>query len=315
MSDTKLPEAFIQSIKELLPDSYDALLRSYDEKPYLALRVNTLKISVEEFEKVAPYRIEKIPFTDGGYYINDTDAWSKHPYYYAGLYYIQEPSAMLPGQFLPVSNEHTVLDLCAAPGGKSFSLLQKSPQMLLANDISFSRTIALVKNIEMTGAGNCMVMCEKPEKLSEQYKESFDRIIVDAPCSGEGMFRKDPGLIKAYKEKGPDHYRPIQEEILNSAYSMLKNGGLLMYSTCTFSDIEDEQVILSFLSKHKDMSLCDIDKTDGLCGPYKKYDNNDILKGCVHALPHLFKGEGHFLALMKKNDSRNSPELKSASYD
>ncbi|MBO4267221.1 MAG: SAM-dependent methyltransferase [Lachnospiraceae bacterium] len=305
-----LPDRFKDSMKDLLGSEYDDFIRSYDNKSISAIRINTSKITPEAFEKKAPFRIEKIPYISNGYYINDTDAWSKHPYYYAGLYYIQEASAMLPAELLPTDPEDIVLDLCAAPGGKSTQLSISGIRMLISNDISFSRTIPLVKNLDMFGMSDHCVMCEDPKRLSVIYPETFDKILVDAPCSGEGMFRKDPGLILSYDKRGPEYYSPIQESLLDSAYKMLRPGGMVLYSTCTFSDIEDEQVILSFLSSHNDMSACHIDKDHGLCGPYAKYSEEDSLKNCVHAFPHRFRGEGHFVALMKK-ETGQCPEQES----
>ena len=302
-------------MRELIPEDHEAFEKTYEDRPYFALRINTAKISESEFEKIAPYPAKKIPFTEGGYYISDTDAWSKHPYYYAGLYYIQEPSAMLPAELIPVSEGDLVLDLCAAPGGKSTRLIQKRPKLLVSNDISFSRTIPLVKNMELCGCTNYCVTCADPEKLSQHFSGCFDRIIVDAPCSGEGMFRKDPGLIRSYEEKGPGYYRDIQESILASAYKMLKSGGFLMYSTCTFSDIEDEQTLIAFLSAHKDMRVCEIEPKYGLCGPYDRYKDHNEIKGCVHALPHRFAGEGHFVALMKKEGQMSHEDARGLHHE
>lgn len=287
-------------MKDLLGSEYDDLIRSYEDTPLSGLRVNTCKINCEEFERIAPYGIQKIPFTDNGYYINDTDEWSKHPYYFAGLYYLQEPSAMLPGKSIPVDEGDYVLDLCAAPGGKSTQLICRNPSLLVSNDISHSRTIPLVKNLELFGNGQYCVTCLDPSELAQRLPLCFDRILVDAPCSGEGMFRKDIGLIRAYAKKGPDKYCHIQRHILESAYEMLREGGYILYSTCTFSDIEDEQVILNFLHDHGDLTVCAIPEAEGLTGPYRRYDNDKSIAGCVHAFPHKIKGEGHFMALIKK---------------
>lgn len=299
-----VPESFKESMIKLLGDEYDRFIASLDECSRSGIRVNTSKISVSDFEKKAPFPIEKIPFIDNGYYINDTDAWSKHPYYFAGLYYIQEPSAMLPAVTIPLDDDSIVLDLCAAPGGKSTGICTRRYGALLSNDISYSRTIPLVKNLELFGAANTLVSCEAPDKLAKLFPNFFDRILVDAPCSGEGMFRKDRGLISAYRQKGPDSYKDIQLEILESAYALLNNGGYILYSTCTYSDIEDEKVVLSFLDAHDDLCVCDIDKKHGLTGPYGSYKDEDRIRGCVHALPHLFCGEGHFMALIKKAGER-----------
>ena len=287
-------------MESLLKEDADEFFHSYDSAPRSGLNVNTLKISTDLFEKKACYSIGKIPFTSNGYYVSDTDAWSKHPYYYAGLYYLQEPSAMLPSQILPVNEGDRVLDLCAAPGGKSSNLLLKHPRILVSNDISRTRTIPLVKNLEHRG-GDYVVTCMDPSDLAKEYPGVFDCIVIDAPCSGEGMFRKDPSLIASYEERGPEYYRPIQEGILESAYEMLCDGGHMVYSTCTFSDIEDEQVLIRFLEKHPDMIVSEIKKDHGLCGPYDDYSGRGNISGCVHAFPHRFDGEGHFAALLRKN--------------
>ncbi len=296
----RLPDSFKDSMRSLLGGEYEEFISSY-EKPYVSsIRVNTSKISCEEFEKIAPFAIEKTNFCSNGYYINDTDAWSKHPYYYAGLYYIQEASAMLPAAVLPIDPGETVLDLCAAPGGKSTQLVLSDAAVVIANDISYSRTIPLVKNLEMFGTRNYAVTCESPGKLSKYFEGFFDKILVDAPCSGEGMFRKDSALISSYEKKGSSYYCDIQKEILDHAVKMLGSGGMLLYSTCTFSDIEDEQVILDLLSKHPELSLEPINISDDLSGPYDKYKDIKSIQNVVHAFPHRFRGEGHFLALIKK---------------
>ena len=302
----RLPDSFKSSIASLLNEDADEFFASYKDAAVSGLNVNTLKITTELFEEKACYSIGKIPFASNGYYVSDTDAWSKHPYYYAGLYYLQEPSAMIPSQILPVREGDRVLDLCAAPGGKSTNLLLRHPRILVANDISRTRTIPLVKNLEHRG-GDYAVTCMEPGELAGEFPGVFDCILVDAPCSGEGMFRKDPALIASYEERGPGYYRPIQERILESAYEMLCDGGHIVYSTCTFSDIEDEQVMLSFLDKHPDIIMLDIPKEYGLCGPYDMYSECGNISGCVHAFPHRFGGEGHFAALLRKEGTGIKP--------
>lgn len=308
----RLPEDFTGSMKELLGGDYDDFIASYDSKSISSIRINTSKISAGEFERCAPFPIEPIPFVSGGYYTDDTDAWSKHPYYFAGLYYMQEASAMLPALMLPVDDTDTVCDLCAAPGGKSTQLAQKA-RLLISNDISRSRCIPLVKNLEKNGTGNFLVSCESPQKLAAIYKGLMDKVLVDAPCSGQGMFRKDPDLISSYMKKGPASFRADQEDILEAAYEMTKPGGMIMYSTCTFSDIEDEEVILSFTGRHADMRVVDIsDRYEGFTGPYDKYSGQPQLKGCTHIFPHRVKGEGHFMALMQKEGSGRPAPMRAA---
>lgn len=298
-----LPDEFIANMSDVLKIEMDEFIKSYDDKSYSGLRVNTSKISVADFMKIAPYKLEPVSYIDNGFYIDDADAWCKHPYYYAGLYYIQEPSAMLPANRLFVKEGAKVLDLCAAPGGKSTELITKDVSVLVSNDISFTRTIPLVKNLEMTGRSNLFVTCEDPSKLSNFFMGYFDSILVDAPCSGEGMFRKDPSLIKSWEKRKPCEYVEIQKKIIDNAYKMLAPGGYLMYSTCTFSPLEDELVIKYLLDKYDDINIEKIESIHGEILGYDDYVKGDIRLGkCVHILPHRVKGEGHFMSLLKKSD-------------
>lgn len=305
LSDMEYPVCFLENMKELLGEEYSSFYDSLFLKPFSGIRINEKKISVDDFLKIAPYDIKKIPYVSNGFYIDDADAWSKHPYYFAGLYYIQEPSAMLPADRLPVFEGDFVLDLCAAPGGKSTRIASGNAGLFVSNDISYSRTIPLVKNLELFGAGNCFVINEDPQKLSDKFKNLFDKIIVDAPCSGEGMFRKDNGLIKAYGKDGPEHYCVIQKQILQNAVKMLKPGGMIMYSTCTFSPIEDEEIILDILKENDDLSVERITDFKGVSGPYSKYKGNDKITNAIHVFPHKVEGEGHFLCLLKKKDNES----------
>ena len=174
----QLPDRYLDSMKELLQDEYEDYLKSFDEPRLYGLRVNTAKISVEEFVKICPFKITPVPWiTNGFYYDGENDKVSRHPYYFAGLYYLQEPSAMTPAYVLPVNKGDRVLDLCAAPGGKSTELGAKlnGTGLLVSNDISASRAKALLKNVEVFGIGNVIVTCEYPEKLLEKFNGFFDK--------------------------------------------------------------------------------------------------------------------------------------------
>ncbi|HHV96115.1 MAG TPA: NOL1/NOP2/sun family putative RNA methylase [Clostridiaceae bacterium] len=263
----KLPEEFLNKMQRLLgKDEYEAFLASFDMPRYYGLRVNTLKISVEEFEKISPFNVERIPWTRDGFYYNKEDSPGKHPFYHAGLYYIQEPSAMLPATVLDAKPGERVLDLCAAPGGKTTQIAasMKGKGLLIANDVSFERLKALLKNLELCGVRNAIVTNEKPKRLSEKFKGFFDKILVDAPCSGEGMFRKDESTIRSWGKYTCKACASTQRNILEYADVMLKPGGRLVYSTCTFSPEENEGVIGSFLKKHKNYEVEEIPLTSGM---------------------------------------------------
>ncbi len=216
----KLPELFENRMKELLKEEYEDYLKCFEEKHYSGLRVNTLKITPEEFEQICPFEIKRIPWIENGYYYDAKDVQpARHPYYYAGLYYIQEPSAMTPANLLPITPGDKVLDLCAAPGGKSTELAAKlkGEGILVANDISNSRAKALLKNIELFGVQNAVVVSEAPGKLVQYFEGYFDKILVDAPCSGEGMFRKSSTIMKNWEQYGVDYYNKLQKEIILQA--------------------------------------------------------------------------------------------------
>ena len=302
----KLPERFCENMKRLLGEEYPEYIQSLSEMPCTALRINTGKISAGQWAGKGLFTTEPVSWAENGfYYDSKKQSPSKHPYYYAGLYYIQEPSAMVPASILPVSAGDKVLDLCAAPGGKATELGAKlnGQGLLVANDISVSRTRALVKNLQLAGICNAVVTAETPERLAAVFPGYFDKILVDAPCSGEGMFRREPGMAKDWLEKGPEYYAPLQKQILGEAYKMLKPGGKLVYSTCTFSVEEDEEVVQWLVTEYPDMQICPVKRqkgfSDGMPGLLE--DGSADLKNCIRIFPHRTRGEGHFAVLLQKD--------------
>lgn len=311
---TELPVGFTEKMKRLLGSEYEEFLASYEQPRNFGLRVNVNKITPEAFEKLAPFHLTKIPWTENGYYYEEQDAPARHPFYHAGLYYLQEPSAMTPASRLKVEPGEKVLDLCAAPGGKATELGARlhGRGVLVANDISASRAKALLKNIEVFGIANSFVVNEVPARLAEQFEGFFDKILVDAPCSGEGMFRKDPAVAKVWDVGKPVACAKQQKEIISRAAQMLAPGGQLLYSTCTFSPEENEQVIQFLLDSREDMEILEIAGYEGFSPgrPDAAYEGwkdriseavvSSGLKKCVRIWPHKMAGEGHFLALLQK---------------
>lgn len=303
----KLPDKFLNTMREMLGEEYSDYMCSMEQPSYAALRVNTHKISPDRFCEISPFALEQVDWTAKGfYYDRKQDNPSRHPYYYAGLYYIQEPSAMIPASLLPVQEGDFVLDLCAAPGGKATELAAKldGTGLLVANDISVSRAMALAKNLQLTGVGNAAVTAETPERIAEVLPEFFDKILVDAPCSGEGMFRREPKMIKDWLEQGPEYYAELQRQILSESYRLLKPGGYMVYSTCTFSPLEDEGMIQWFLQEYEDMKICPVQWQEGFSkGRPDWVDGGDeSLQHCVRIFPHRAKGEGHFAVLLHKKE-------------
>lgn len=307
----RLPAEFLDSIRELLSEEYEAYLESFERESFQGLRVNTAKTETDHFVGKMPFSLRPVPWTENGFYYESKDKVTKHPYYYAGLYYVQEPSAMIPAATLPVREGDFVLDLCAAPGGKATELGARlcGSGMLLANDISNSRAKGLLKNLELFGIKNVFVTSETPDKLKKAYPRYFDKILIDAPCSGEGMFRRDASMVKDWEKRGPAHYAPIQRQLLLDAVDMLKPGGMLLYSTCTFSVQENEDNIAFLLESCPDMRL-----VKPKWNPHFSHGKRSGLEDCIRVFPHIAEGEGHFAALLEKasgepvNVSTRTPE-------
>lgn len=299
-----LPDKYLQEMKDLLKDDFDSYLNSFDNEPVSSIRINNHKISNEDFMKISPFELEKVDWIHNGFYIKDEEKPGKHPYYDAGLYYIQEASAMTPAECLQIQEGEYVLDACAAPGGKTTELLSKlnNTGLLVANDISTSRAYGLAKNIQRLGFTNALVTAEDTNNLVKYFPNYFDKILVDAPCSGEGMFRKDNSLIKSWILKDSSFYPSIQKDILDKAVQMLKPGGKILYSTCTFAIKEDEEVIEYILNKYLDIKVIKLPIT------YEKFEHGltENTKDAIRLYPHKLKGEGHFVCLLEKSGELTS---------
>ena len=305
----QLPSAFLARMKDMLGEEYSAFLDSYDSPRKFGLRVNTLKLSAQEFAETAPFQLAPIPWVPNGFFYGKEDRPSRHPFYPAGLYYLQEPSAMAPASRLDITPGEYVLDLCAAPGGKATELAARlqGKGLLVANEISASRAKALLRNLELSGVTNSLVTNETPKRLAGYFPEFFHKVLVDAPCSGEGMFRKDPEVAKTWNEERPDYFGKLQQEIIQHAISMLKPGGLLMYSTCTFSPVENEGLISYVLEQFPEMELLDMEDYPGFTPGNPQWGNGDTrLLKTRRIFPHHMDGEGHFLALLRKKGTLES---------
>ena len=318
------PEEFTSRMREMLRDEYEEFLSSYERPVLDGLRTNTLKITPENLSRllgIGQDESARVPWNPDGFYIKDKRSFSLSPYYHAGLYYIQEPSAMLPAALACADPGEKVLDLCAAPGGKSTAVAasMKNEGLLVSNDISKSRAKALLHNIEAFGISNCVVTSENPEKLSKALPGFFDKILIDAPCSGEGMFHKEPRMTESWKKNGPDFYRALQESIITNAAKMLAPGGRIIYSTCTFSPEEDEGLISWFLEKNPDFHLVDPSciqdgehfSTLSRGNPEWGGGNPELTKA-LRIFPHKVRGEGHFAAVLERDGMAKMDGLHNA---
>jgi NOL1/NOP2/sun family putative RNA methylase len=312
-----LPEDFCRKMKQLLQNEADDFFSALRDEPIKGLRFNRLKIEKETFIRKIPFSLSSVPFCEDGFYYDEKqDEPGKHPFHAAGLYYIQEPSAMVPAEVLQAKPGEKILDLCAAPGGKSTQIAASmgNEGILISNEIHFKRAKALSENIERFGIQNAIVINEQPEKLVQHFPNYFDKILVDAPCSGEGMFRKDDNAVQFWSEDLVEKCSYTQKKLLSLAFQMLKPGGTLVYSTCTFSPEENEQVIEAFVSAHPEMSVAEIPKREGFDrgrAEWTKTNFEEISK-CIRLWPHKIKGEGHFVAKLIKNGENN--KRSSVSY-
>ncbi len=287
-----LPDRFLERMQDLLGDEYPAFAAIYAQPPTHGLRVNTLKLTPAQFADISPFPLAPLPWSPAGYQLPEEIRPGKHPYHAAGLYYLQDPHAQAVGELLAPQPGEAVLDLAAAPGGKTTHLasLMENQGLLVANEIKTKRIGHLAANLERWGAHNVAIVNESPERLAEFFGPFFDRVLVDAPCSGEGMFRKDRAAIQGWSEDAILGCAVRQSAILNYAARLVKPGGWLCYSTCTFAPEEDEALVEQFLYGHAEYELA------------AQPD-----PAMVRLWPHHSPGEGHFIALLRRTSAATRP--------
>lgn len=295
---------FISDMRSLLGENgAKAFFASYAEEPVCSLRVNTLKTKdIKDLFTDVPFT--PVPWCKNAYFYPSSFRAGKTAAHLAGAYYIQEASATFPVTVLDIKEGEKVLDLCAAPGGKSTQIaeLLNGTGLLVSNEIVPSRASSLSQNIERLGVKNAVVLNADPRDLEDRFFGFFDKILVDAPCSGEGMFRKNPEAAKERTADSPAICAARQRELLKSAFRMLKKGGVLVYSTCTFNKEENEENVAAILRECEYVQLYPI-KTD-IPQPelYDVKADKEIISGTVRIMPHLARGEGHFCARFIKTD-------------
>ena len=313
----QLPIAFEERMKKLLGEDFIKYTEELKSGPVKAFRVNTDKISLEDFEKINIFGNERIPYVENGFYL-DYEKAGNHPYHHAGMIYIQEPGAMAPAECIDIEPDWICLDMCAAPGGKSTQIKNKLGDngILVANEIISSRCRILTGNIERLGLKNCVTTCMDTKKLARTFPDTFDFIMCDAPCSGEGMFRKEEIAIDEWSEENVRMCAERQIEILENAVSLLKNGGYIVYATCTFSLEENEMVIDEFLYNHPEFELVEVNNKVKACtAPGILFDGCrcENISYTRRFYPHLSKGEGQFMAVLHNKKEKCEVNLSSAS--
>lgn len=301
-----LPDEFVDRMKALLGDEFDAFYSELNNPNIKGYRVNTIKAKGNDLSLLGD---EKIPYTENGYYLTYEKA-GNHPYHHSGGVYIQEPAAMMPCESVDISPHWAVLDMCAAPGGKSTKIAEKLGEkgVLVSNEISMSRCKVLTGNIERMGIKNAVVTSLDSGKIAELFPNRFDLIIVDAPCSGEGMFRKEQAAIDDWSIENVKSCALRQRQILENAAKCLKDGGIIVYSTCTFSTEENEETVDYFLKEHPDFRLQKpLEKVMAYSSPGVDFEGctTENINYCRRLYPHKNRGEGQFFAVLKNTLPRN----------
>ena len=297
-----LPKRFYEKMKDMLGDRFELFLESYNSVPYRALRVNTLKANAELVTSKLPFLTKKTPFCDDSYYIEDGVRLGNHPLHHAGAFYIQEPSASYAVSAIGISAGDRVLDLCAAPGGKSTQAAAalNNTGFILSNEYVQSRVRPLASNIERMGIANSVVTSMRPDELCPMFRDFFDVVIVDAPCSGEGMFRKESAAVENWSEENVIACQHRQGKILDSAALSVAPGGKILYSTCTYSPEENEMTVAAFLKAHTDFHLI---KPAVIAGEpaFAKYAPDTENIEYAKRIFNFHGGEGHFVALIERD--------------
>ncbi len=287
-------DLFNERMKELLKEDYNKFVEALSKKQEKGFYTNINKENI--IKHLDDNHIEKHPYIDNGYYFDhEIYRLGKHPYFHCGLYYIQEPSAMVVADVLPVKKDDYILDMCAAPGGKTCQVASKlsNSGLFISNDITPNRASILSQNVERFGLRNTIVISSDPTTLDKQFLGFFDKIILDAPCSGEGMFRKLEQAIDTWSVEKVEECAYIQKNLITSACKMLKEDGILVYSTCTYEQVENEDII-AYACDNLGMECLEIQKLPGMSNGI----NNDNV---IRMYPHINRGEGHFVALLKKS--------------
>ena len=325
MSNINLPEQFKTRMKEYLGVSYEAFIASYETSEVKGIRLSSfcrgdgpfamgsLPLSVESVEgqNESGTNWQKVVWCDNGYFLNADDfneiRPGKHPLHEAGAYYIQEPSAMAPVAYMDIRPGDRVLDLCASPGGKSTQIaaLLRGEGILVSNEIMPDRAKILSENIERMGVRNALVISEDPRNISDRFYGFFDKILVDAPCSGEGMFRRSDVAINEWSLENVANCAKRQEWILDEAAKMLRENGTLCYSTCTFSKEENELQIVNFLERHEEFSLGEMTKFEGMRSGFAAGEYESV---GVRIFPHEANCEGHYLCKLVKKRRMSGQE-------
>ncbi len=296
-----IPERFLVRMKNMLGEEFPAFESALGEPSVRAIRVNTAKLSVEDFLSKTQLSLSEIPYASDGFIPENADGIGKGAEHHAGMFYVQDPGAMATVKALKIERGWRVLDACAAPGGKASQLAAAIGDggLLLANEYVPKRAKIIVGNLERLGVKNALVTSLDTARLGEMFSAYFDLVLCDAPCSGEGMFRKYDEAQSEWSEENVTQCAARQRQILDNLSGVVRAGGYLLYSTCTYSREENEETVSHFLERHPEFSLCPVEESLAL----STVGGLDGMSEARRFYPHISKGEGQFIALMKKDEN------------
>ncbi|MGE5223558.1 MAG: RsmB/NOP family class I SAM-dependent RNA methyltransferase [Omnitrophica WOR_2 bacterium] len=305
-----LPAGFEQRMQGLLGSEYTYFRDALCESRVTGLRVNTLKITPQEFEQISPFPLEPLQGVRAAYLVGGEEQPGRHPYHAAGLYYLQDPSAMVAAGLLDPQPGERVLDLSAAPGGKATQIaaLMQDQGLLAANEVDRRRIWELVENMERWGCHNAALLNGSPERMADRLEGFFDRVLLDAPCSGEGMFWKSEAARQQWSEMLVQSCAVRQSGALDHAGRLVRPGGRLVYATCTFEPDENEQVIAAFLRRRPDFELVEVEQQPGFSGGNPEWASGSAslhLERTVRLWPQRGPGGGQFIAVLQRNGDSN----------
>ncbi len=297
------PPEFLSRMQTWLGDEFPAFLQALGKRDY-GLRLNPRRGDFASLQGKLPWSVEPVPWCEAGVWLQKDFSPGLHPYHAAGVYYLQDPSAMAAGVLLDPRPGEWVLDLAAAPGGKASHLAARmhNQGVLVANEISRRRASVLAMNLERFGVTNALITNETPERLADRWPQLFDAVLVDAPCSGEGTFARDPQTLRQWSLKLVHSYAHRQREIMSQAARLVRPGGRLLYGTCTFSPEENEAIIAAFLAERPDFELVELSLPGMASGRPEWCAASSSLRKTGRFWPHLAPGHGHFYALLHRLD-------------
>lgn len=309
---TKWPEEFTHRMQSWLGDEAISFFEALGKRDY-GLRLNPARGTIAALKAIIPWDARPVPWCPEGVWLQQDYAMSKHPYHTTGVFYMQDPSAMAAAVLLDPKPGEWILDLAAAPGGKATHIAARmlGQGVFVANDVVRRRTSVLAKNLERMGITNALVTNETPERLARRWRGLFDAVMVDAPCSGEGMFSRDARSVRDWSLNTVAHYAQIQKSILDDVAPLVRPGGRILYGTCTFSPEEDEGVVDAFLNSHQDFQIIAMPEYPDLYPGQPQWINAaGSLQLAGRFWPHKSPGHGHFYALLQRKGTppSNLPE-------